>query len=343
MFKKPFVRSELSPIGLDIGAGEIRAVQLCRSGPDVSIACSAVFPRRCEPGVIGPISAEEALWLAETLARKGFVGRRVSVFAPHGACSVHVVDLPSRESGAPTEVIARAEIARTQRCSPDRFELATWYLPQRGRTERGLAVACEREDLDDHLDAIEGAGLTVVAVDLEDLALSRSCRSVTGQEQEAIHALLRIGWNATLGVLSLGDGVIYTRRFEFGVGAALGKIRDRAGISWNDAVRVIGSEQATGAFEDAARPLWSNLAEDLGAEIDTAITYVTHTHRTAPVGQVVVAGYGTGRPELIDTLDDILGMPVRAADCWDGADLSMASSMRARLAVAAGLARRFDP
>lgn len=336
----------LSPIGLDIGAAEIRAIQLSRSGTKDTVVCRAVFPRHVDPSNYQPMERDEAAWMAGVLARKGFVGNRVAVIAPHGSCSAHIVDLPARESGAPKDVIARAEIARTRKCSPDLFELASWYLPQRGRTDRGMAIACERSHLVACLDALEGAGLVPVGVDLEETSFARACGPALAEDPEAIHAMLRMGWNSTMGVLSLGETVVYTRRFEIGVGRFVCRFRDRTGLSWSDAHRVIESRDSESdqpdVFEQAARPLWSGLGAQLGAVIDTAVTYVTHAHRNAPIGRVLVSGYGGWRPELISNLDDILGMPVSAADCWSGAEGIGDPGESARYAVAAGLAARYD-
>jgi Tfp pilus assembly PilM family ATPase len=337
-------RAVISPVGLDIGGAEVRAVQLRRApGGAETMVASAVFPLPGEPGPARPLTVTDAAWIAGVLARRGFVGNRVSVFAPHGTCSAQIVELPDRGSGAPVAMIARAEVARSRRCAPDRFELATWYLPQRGRGERGMAVACERTDLDTFLDALEEGGLTPVGVDLEETALARSCAGVLGAEPESIHAMLRIGWNATLGVLTLGDTVVYTRRFEFGVGSAIARLRNATGLSWNDAQRVLESAAPDApepdAFERPARALWATLGEQLGREIDTAVTYVSHAYRTAAIGRVLIAGYGAHRPEMVERLDEALGMPVMPAPALGATPGTVGA---ARLAIAAGLAGRFD-
>jgi Tfp pilus assembly PilM family ATPase len=339
-----------SSIGLDIGASEVRAVQFFRAGGAADagarppVVRDAVFPRRGDPGPYAAPDAEEMAWIAGVLARRGFQGVRVTLLAPDGACSTHVVDLPDRDSGAPAEAIARAEVARARRCAPDRFELASWYLPKRGRTERGMAVACDSARLAALLDAAEAGGLSPAAVDLEEAALARACHPELAAEPDAVHAVLRVGWNSTLGVLTLGELVLYTRRFEVGVGHLLGRFRDRCGLSWHDARRVLDAHDPVGerpdAFEQGARTVWSALAERLGSELDTAITYVSHAHRSASVGRVWLAGYGAGRPELLGGLDEILGMPVAPADGWNRT--SADGPRNARLAVAAGLAGRFD-
>lgn len=331
---------QLSPIGLEITPAEVRAVQLSRAGSQTGAVCRACFPRQGEPGA-GTLTPEEAAWIAGVLARRGFVGARVSVTPPPGSCSAHIVDLPARDSGAPIEAIARAEIARNRRCAPDRFELAAWYLPQRGKTERGLAVACERPDLNGFLDTLEHAGLDPVGVDLEETALARACQGVLASEDDAIHALVRIGWESTLAVLSLGPTVIYTRRFELGVGPFVDRLRERAGISWNDACRMVraGTPADADVFEQAAGAMWARLGDGLADELDTAITYVSHANRSAGVGRVLLAGYGTHRADLVGGLDDALGMSVGVAGGWasDGD-----AAQDARIAVAAGLAGRFD-
>ena len=339
----------LSPIGLDINAAEIRAVQLGRlRGQCVPIA-HAIIPRLHGPGSARTIDEQESSWLLGVLRRKGFVGSRVTIFAPHGSYSSQIVDLPDRHSEAPAEIIARAEIARNRRCSPDSFELATWYLPQRGRTERGMAVACERTSLDAMLDALETAGFDPVGVDLEETALASACLAELAAEPESIHAMVRIGWNATVVVLSIGQTVVYTRRFEFGVAPLVQRIRDAAGLSWNDAVRLLscvdpqdGSADGHDPLIERATKLWTTLRDQSAPEIDTAITYVSHAYRTAPVGRVFLAGFGADRTELIHGLDDALGMHVAPAASWAGHPSDAAPGHSARLAVAGALAGRFD-
>jgi Tfp pilus assembly PilM family ATPase len=380
----------LSPIGLDIGFGEVRAVQLARGPGGVSLVCAAVFPRPGGPRPIAEFDGAEAAAVGAVLGRRGFVGRRVALTAPHGACTAYAIELPPKDSGAPISEIARAEIARKERVSPTAFEMATWYLPSRGRSERGMAVACEGAVLESYLKAFDHAGLVPVSVDLQECALARVGSQMFSGEDGAIHAMIIVGWSTTLAVLTLGRTVVYTRRFDIGVGYAVTRLKERGGLSWADAARVLDSgdpsfsdarpadlspvaasplEQSrvggydaderaahdeppgnhpvaaaateTDIFERSARAMWSELGASLSEETDTAITYVTHAHRNATVGCVMVGGYGAHRAELIDTMDHALGMPVTPAHEWPGAS-SLNDRAAARVVVAAGLAARFD-
>jgi hypothetical protein len=44
-----------------------------------------------------------------------------------------VLEMPPKSSTAPIEQLARMELARTQKCAPDSFEMGFWELPITGR------------------------------------------------------------------------------------------------------------------------------------------------------------------------------------------------------------------
>lgn len=336
----------VSPIGIDLSPAEVRLVQLEGTPGSVRSVRCAIVPRLAEPNASRTLLPEEAGYIAEVVERRGFEGNLVSLCAPHAACTSHVVDLPPRASNAPIEAIARAEIGRARRSAPTGFELAAWYLPQRGRSEQGVAVVCERGPLDEQLDSLESVGLWPVAVDIEELALVRAALPQIGSENDAIHAVLRVGWNASLGVLVLGGSVVYTRRIEFGASAMVTRLVDRLGLSWSEAGRILDTSVSVGSseagMERAAHLGWSQLGEHLGAEVDTAVTYVSHAHRAAPIGRVVVAGYGAARAELTGGLETALGMPVEPCLWWGDAAGPGSLDHGARLAVAGALAARWD-
>lgn len=336
----------VSPIGIDLSPAEVRLVQLEGTPGSVRSVRCAIVPRMAEPNASRTLLPEEAGYIAEVVERRGFEGNLVSLCAPHAACTSHVVDLPPRSSHAPIEAIARAEIGRARKSAPTGFELAAWYLPQRGRSEQGVAVACDRGPLDEQLDALEAVGLCPVAVDIEELALVRAAwRQIEGQP-DAIHAVIRVGWNASLGVLVLGGSVVYTRRIEFGASAMVTRLVERLGLSWSEAGRILDVPEGVGSpeagMERAAHLGWSQLGEQIGSEVDTAVTYVSHAHRAAPIGRVVIAGYGAARGEVTGGLEAALGMPVEPCVWWGDGARPVTPDHGARLAVAGALAARWD-
>lgn len=328
----------VSPIGLDFGPTEIRAAQLIGSPEDFDIVRSAVLPRRDPEHADTSFDDRDASHLRELLARRGFIGNRVAICAPHGTTSAHIISLPARDSGAPINAIARAELARVRKTPPNSFEVAAWYMPSRGRSEQGLAVACDRAPLEERLTNLESAGFTTVAVDLEEIALARGCQEELINDPNAISAIVRIGWGVSLGVLALGEHVVYARRVEYGVSRFVADFRDRAKLPLPDALRMLRActpqgESAMPVLANLGKAGWKRLATDIAKEIDTAVTYVSHAYRSATIGRVIIAGYGTDIPELAETLDRSLGMQTVMPE-WNGAGPSMA--------IALGLARRFD-
>jgi len=342
--------SGYSPIGLELDSWEIRAVQL-RGGPaEHEVVHAATLPRLNQPSESAALGVDEPGWLAGMLARRGFRGSRVATTAPSEACSSQILKLPDRASGAPIETIARAEIARARK-SDAAFAVAAWYLPERGREEQGIAVACEQPALDSRLDALGDAGLDTVAVDLEEAAILRAWqRHAPDPDRDAtINAIVHIGWDSSFGVLVLGGSVVYTRRIGFGVSDMVKRLSDRAGLDPHEAGRVLsvsaGSAREVPAIEAWSVQSWSRLARTLAGEIDTSVTYVSHAYRRAGIGSVTLAGYGSSRPELIQTIDERLGMPVEplVPDAGCGASGISDPDGFGRLAIAYGLARRFDP
>ncbi|MFK7883795.1 MAG: pilus assembly protein PilM [Phycisphaerales bacterium] len=333
-------KRSVSSIGIDIGSAEIRAVQLVGTSESFDVLRSSVFPRQSRDDASCKFDLSEAKYLRGVLERRGFVGSRVSICSPRGSTSTQVIDLPARDSHAPIDAIARAEFARSQRVSADSYEFASWYIPSRGRQDQGMVVACERIPLEQRIDAFEDAGMGVVGVDLEETAITRACVEQLDPRENAINAIVRLGWSSSLAVLALGNEVVYTRRIGLGVSRFILSLQDSNGLDLHDSMRMlafqdsgVGSGQASiQAFMQAG---WGNLAGEIANEVDTAVTYVAHAYRSAEIGKVALAGYGTGRAILREAFGSRVGMDA-VVPVWPGVETP------GNCAVSIGLARRFD-
>src|SRR5947209_4397275 len=96
-----------TPIGIDLGAHSIKAVQL-RAGADGrwGLGALACLPRST-PG--SPVQSEEIARLAATLDRAGFSGTRAVLAVPAVDLISGMLELPPRVPGMPFEQIARME------------------------------------------------------------------------------------------------------------------------------------------------------------------------------------------------------------------------------------------
>lgn len=351
--------TKLSAIGLEYDAHEFRAVQLVSSSKRSqheknSVVAWAVFPRQhgvLSAGIANLPEPEELRWVASVLGRRGFVGNALSLPSSSKECSSHVIDIPPVESGAPIKQLAKMEVARARKCNPDDFELGFWALPAKGRTQETLAVACPKRVIETTIETFEGAGFELAGIDLMELAIDRGGQASarTAPVENEINASLHIGWNSSLAVLKLGETVIYVRRLEKGAASVWNGAVNKFNMSYQGADAVIDDRYAhddPDKHTTIQRAIWSTLASEVAYELDVAVAYVSHSFRMAPLGRVLLSGYGNTNPVIQEHIDRVLGIPIEIAaptpllQCFD--QRPNAPTLAGRLAVAYGLAARFD-
>lgn len=215
-----------SPIGLDLGARRVKAIQL-EHGPDgPRIAAAAVAPRAGSGAGGSVVTAAEVAGLSDLLYRTGFDGRHVVLAAPSARLLTGVMELPPRAADGrhqvPVEQIARMELARSHKIGPDTFEMGCWDLPPPHRNAKGthlMAVGLPHAAAGALLDAFDPSGLRVRAIDVASGALARACAAATastdgragGEASRQMTAFLDVGWGATMLTLVHRGAVIYDR------------------------------------------------------------------------------------------------------------------------------------
>jgi Tfp pilus assembly PilM family ATPase len=189
-----FRRNHYSPIGLDLGTRLIKALQLTGAGPNCRIQAALALPRNEGEAIdLGTTTR-----LRDILERHGFLGHRIVLAAPANQLHQEVLELPPRESGAPLDQIAAAEIARTGKMDPGSFEMASWDLPAPPRASAGtsvMALAMRHADAAALLDPFEHAGLDVIGIDSQACALARL---LAARPTEGLSVVLDLGWNSGL-------------------------------------------------------------------------------------------------------------------------------------------------
>lgn len=236
-----------TPIGLDVGARFVKAVQLAQSSAGLRVVAAAVAPRTVDADLSAPDAAnptalsaptpsiDEVRAIGDLLYRGGFEGQRVILAAPAGAVLSGVLDVPPRNSSAPVEQIARLELARAHRCAADSFEMGCWDLPRHHRPGRGtqvMAVGLPHAPANVLLDAFEAGGFRVDAIDIGACAAARAAVlaegpafRVQGSAQDPAEprpaerqmtAILDIGWSAAALTLVHRDTIVYSRLLSDG-------------------------------------------------------------------------------------------------------------------------------
>lgn len=352
------LNTQQSAIGLELDTHEFRAVQLVRTDNENHVLAWAVFPRRDQHAETHPttpgaaLDAEELEWAKSILNRRGFKGNRVSCSPRPRDCTQHVLELPPPESGAPLDQLARVEVARARKCDQNAFEFGHWPIPHRGRSHESMAVACPIEVINDIIATYDSCGLEVVGIDLPELAIMRAVFQTptlsTPTEQPEIDVVLQVNWNSSLAIVTLGKQIVYVRRIAHGARSVWELARSRFNLSQNSAATLLNRDEIADQSESSQKvhtACWASLSKELASEIDVAIAYVSHSFRTAPLGKVIMCGYGAMNTTLLNRLDQVLGLPtvqsapgalVRAMK--PGQD----PALPARLTYAYGLAARYD-
>ncbi len=336
------IRTTYSSIGLVYDANEFRAAQLVRDRSGERVMASAIFPRYAEASKNEEPDIEEFQWARSMLARRGFVGDAVSVLPSTAWCSSQVCELPPVEDPDAKIQLARAEVVREKKCAPTDFEVGYWDLPAKGRTRESMVTACQRSALNAMLDQMEDSGMEPLAVDLPELALVRTLPEQ--QNNNAIVGILHIGWEESLAVIKSEGVVVYVRRVEHGIKALHDRLCAQYPLDDQVAVHLI-ERMVRGTLEEHERPvrgMWTTLMRALVDEFDVAIRYVSHVYRTAELGSVFVSGYGATHSELLKEIDTVLGMSVEPLISDLLKDSEMGDDQCAKLALAVGLASRFD-
>jgi Tfp pilus assembly PilM family ATPase len=318
-------RKPRSPIGLDIGARRVKAVQLEQSTGALSgwrVAAVACV-NRTTPGQ--PMSPDEASRLWDTLDRLGFDGSRVVLAAPSDKLISGMLELP-KAGPIPVEQIARVELARTNKISPESFEMGCWELPvpnRAGKHVNLMAVGYPHADAAKLLDLIEAAGFDARAMDVRSCALARACASIASAPP-GITALLDLGWASASLVLVYSGMVVYVRGLnEAGIDRVYADLTKRLKIEaelGDYLMTEVGLREPTanGDAADAsverpmlpgdARALLSNYVDGLVRELLASFSYVARQYTDASVTKLLLMGAGASIPGLAEHASKELGL-----------------------------------
>ena len=340
-----------SPIGLDIGDRNIKAVQLSHTGVGRKPRLESVMVlRRQEPGE--PLSKGEARRIRDVLGRQGFGGRTVVVAVPSRVLMTGVMTLPPRKSGAPVAMIAEAEMARAHRCEPGAFELRYWELPETARRVEGtpvMAAACPHTDAERMLGVLESVGFEVLALDIQSWAMLRACDPLI--KPTTIAGALDLSWDAATFVLLHRNRIVYQRTLnDFGSRSLVERVIEDMGLSTKVAEHLIfdvGFDEPGEDNPDVAklvarvRPTLDAHFGHVARELGMSMSYAANEYRDAELVRLLLIGSAASIPGLDGQLGELIDAEVsavRAGDILDCGEALANEATRTSLTVATGLA-----
>ena len=347
-----WVKSSRSPIAIDLGHHQIKAVQLRRAKDGWQIAAAAMVPRRGDGDFPDKSELER---LRGVLLRRGFIGQRVVLSVPRPHVQTEVMELPPRHSGAPVDDIARTEMARMQRWESDRFEMRMWDLPAPARAQESthiMAAACLHEDADQLLDLFESDDWHVIAMDIEPWAIARACNG-HNTHCDNILAALDLGATHTHFVLMHDKVVVYDRQLnDVGIGPLRQSLIDGLRLEPAVADHVIcdigidcdqapPDDRRWDQQGDDARNIITQQLDQLCVELQTSLSYGSRSYPNASVDRLMLVGGGATMPGLARYLTQALDIDVKVVTSRDVASCPapLASLCQSpTMAIAMGLA-----
>jgi len=329
-------RSQLLPIGLDIGQDGVRLLQLevvqgagPSDSPTLSVAASAryVFPLELrENPDAGPDVrlAAAAPVIKQLLKQHRFRGTSVVTALPREKIVFKNLRLPLM----PAAELDGAIRFEARNIFPFDTDLAhVDYLPA-GEVRQGgdvrqevIVAAAKNEDVDQLLEHLHRCGVVVDSLDLEPCALFRSVeRFIRRREDEAeVQVLLDVGSRTSQMVIGRGREVSFLKTIEIGgrdlneaVALRLSITREEARtlrrkfVETSDSADPRQRDPVRQAVYDATR----STIETLGRELAMCLRYHSVTFRGQRPTRVRLLGGESGDAQLRMLLTAAINIPV---------------------------------
>src|SRR5687768_14367828 len=260
-------RTQLQPIGLDVGYDAIRMLQLEVVGGDrvaIRAAARESFTDDVRETPESRLAAARDA-VGRMLGAAPFSGRQVVVALPPEILHVKNYRLPPMPL-AEIDSAVRLEVRNLFPFEPD--DAAVQCIPA-GEVRHGndvlqevIVVAARREDVDRYVEHVHRCGLTVDSVDVEPCALFRSVeRFIRRREDEQeVHVLAHLGLHSTQVVIGKGREISFLKTIDIGAMRFHQAISTKLGISLSEA-RALRGRLLEGT--DAGTPAPAQFAEKL--------------------------------------------------------------------------------
>lgn len=333
-----FSRKSRNMVGVDIGTSRVKIVELTSRGDDVELSRAAV--ELAPPDAIrdGKIVSPELV--AEVIQRGLARGRMkpgevVAAIAGQGVVVRHV-----RFPRMPEEELREAIKWEGEKYIPipiDEavvdFEVIDGYSQPDETEMEVMLVAAPRKLVDSHVRAIELAGLTPIAIDVQPFTVLRALRyepkagGLPANGRSAT-AYVDIGAGTTDILIAQGERLRFTRIIPMGGNAFTSAIGDKLGISFEEAeaikiekgkVCVDGySEPCANREEQDISDAIEGVAADIALDIRRSLDYhdlqLEGRSKDSGVTSVVLTGGASVMEGLDHYLENELGLATTMGD-----------------------------
>ena len=311
-------RRRESLVGLDIGAGAVRAVALRRTsrGREVTALGRGPVPRGAivDGDVVDPDAVAEAV--RRTLDGSGVRTRRVAAAVSGNAVIVKRVTLPLMDED---DLAGSIRWEAEQHIPFDIAEVSLDYQVLRaggdaagGASMDVLLVAAKKDRVAGRVDVISRAGGAPAVIDVAGFALQNAFEINYGVAPGRVTMLVNAGGDGMNVNIVEGGHTLLTRDVTPG-----GDARDEApppGLAFPGARRPEDGPAGDGAGPEPVDPEAADVGEHLMPEIEKTLDFFRSATGAGPVAELVVSGASAAAPGFLPALEARLDIPVSLFD-----------------------------
>jgi len=335
-------RTDIQPIGLDLGLDRVRLLQLAVSGNTLCVheAASADIPADTKPESLLDTGLAIAAGL---LKRNAFSGRAVVAALPRDIIHVKNLRLPP----IPTAELAAAVRFEARNIFPFDTEMAHVEFLPAGEVRQGtdarqevIVLAARMNDVDGFLEHLDRHGLIVASLDAEPCALYRSVERFVRRrdDEQEVNVLLDVGLVRTHVLIGRGRELSFFKPIDIGGQKLNDAVARRLGITYEEAValrrQLAEADMAepgegdtcqvtpTGnqAVQQAVFHATRGILEDLAREVSLCLRYYSVTFRGPGPARVRLMGREGIDPGLAAVLRAMLSIPAEPAQPFINVD-----------------------
>jgi type IV pilus assembly protein PilM len=305
-----------SSIGLDIGSGFVKVVEVDHSGDQPEVVRVAMRPLAPDAIVEGEIMdyglvSEAVQGLFQDLGLKG--AEVVTAIGGHDVI-IKKIELDRMKEADAREVI-RWEAEQHVPFDIKSVELDFQILDPQGSGPQMqvLLVAAKRELVDNKVGLLQDAGVNPVVIDIDAFALHNAFEHNYPDALDGILALVNVG-HETTNVNILENGIpIVTRDIPFGSRKIREDLQRERGLTAEQAEDVV---QARETVHDLASFVESS-ADEVAVGIERASAFLMTREDGDSVGRIFLSGGGARIPSMAETLGRRMGVPTQLVNSFE--------------------------
>jgi type IV pilus assembly protein PilM len=324
-------RSQVQPIGLDIGSDSIKMLQVETSGQTLSVVAAAreaLPPHAREKPELRVALVVDLI--RQMLRHGGFSGRRVVTALPREILHVKNLRMPLIPQH---ELTAAVKFEARNIFSFDTDSANIQIIPA-GEVRQGIDVrqevivlAARHEDVNIFVEQMHRSGVGIESLDVESTALYRAQeRFIRRREDEQdVNVLVDVGYRRTQVVIGRGRDISFMKPIDLGSQHFHEAVSRKLGITMDEASalrrRLIEAAPGAGMSLEAVRKdsvrqavfdATRSTMEQLGREISLCLRYYSVTFRGQRPAKLRLLGGEAADPLLLGVLNSSLAVPVDA-------------------------------